>query len=134
MNGRVWTVKELDRVLPLPEGWTWSIASGLSEFDPTRPWAFGVGDRGVEVDADGAVSAQDGNGRRFDPPAEVALAVILASQGRDSMEAMAEAMDGIARVIAASKVGQAAYDGAMECAAAATGRCAEILRRGRVKP
>jgi hypothetical protein len=89
MNVRVWTLEELDLAHPLPDGWEWSIASGLGEFDSTRPWAFGVGDLGVELDLEGRVVANDGNGKRFDPPADVALAVILASNGLDSMETMA---------------------------------------------
>jgi hypothetical protein len=98
MSDRVWSVEELTIVHPLPDGWTWSVAQGIgvSDVDPMRPWAFGVGDQGVEVGGDGALLALDGNGRRFDPPADVALAVVLASKGRDSFEAMAREADRLA--------------------------------------
>lgn len=94
MTARVWTEAELDRVHPLPKGtadgirnrppWFWRV-------DQTGPVAFTVApDDGCEVwvDAGGRLCSSDG-----DPPADVALAVILASKGLDSMEAMAASLE-----------------------------------------
>lgn len=79
-----WTIEALNREHPLPEGWRWSFATGGEpEEDPSRPWAFGRTrhghDAGIEI-IDGILEARDGNGHAFDPPVDVALAVLLANK------------------------------------------------------
>jgi hypothetical protein len=95
---REWTIEELDRVHPLPDGWAWRLWDG-------GPMACSGT---LEISADGDE---------------------VWGQGR---EAMATVLDGVAREIEAGKTGQRAHDGALDCAAAATMRCAAIVRRGRV--
>jgi hypothetical protein len=120
---REWTIEELDRVHPLPDGWAWRLWDG-------GPMACSGT---LEISADGdEVWGQGRESNMTALPSKVCLAVILASQGLDSREAMATVLDGVAREIEAGKTGQRAHDGALDCAAAATMRCAAIVRRGRV--
>jgi hypothetical protein len=126
MSARVWTREELDRVHPLPKGdmdgfgprppWFWRV-------DPTGPVAFSVChsvDGEVWVDAAGRLCSSDG-----DPPWPVALAVILASQGLDSREAMADEVGAYA--LAAGRDGR--HDVASQLYDVAS-----LVRRGRVEP
>ena len=134
MSARVWTVEELDLVHHevKRKGWTWALDDG-------RPFAHlgpidQVGTITVRVDEyrDGVreiccervVFAQDwpDDTVREDPDIDVALAVILASQGRDSLEAMAEALD--TQALGTRSLGRSR--GLRESAA--------MLRSGTVKP
>jgi hypothetical protein len=83
MTDRIWTVEDLDRVHPIEdesdEGWTWKLD------EDGRPFAVN-GDRArIMVDSLGRLCCDDIDGDN----ANVALAVILASKGLDSLEAMA---------------------------------------------
>jgi hypothetical protein len=137
MSDRVWTVEELDIVHPLPKAeavryrypYAWRV-------DSDGPVAFEVGPSEpdeVWVDARGHLASATG-----EPPADVALAVILASKGLDSMEAMAREMDTKAgEMTERSRVGGGFSDTIH--AAIAQGRAvqavedAATLRRGTVK-
>jgi hypothetical protein len=87
MTARVWDVDELNRVHLLPDGWRWMW---LTEYglwcaryeDDSGGWA--------EVWVEGGALAYSEH--LAECPADVALAVILASQGRDSLDALADAM------------------------------------------
>jgi hypothetical protein len=104
VTARVWTVEELDRVHPevKRKGWAWALDDG-------KPFAHlgpigQVGTITVRIDeySDGVrelccervVFGQDwpDDTVREDPDIDVALAVILASQGRGSFDALADAM------------------------------------------
>jgi hypothetical protein len=76
----------LDRVHPLPDGWAWA-------FDDSVDW-YARERRGhtVCVDERGNLVALNNGTQPFEPNARVVLAVILASQGLDSREAMADAL------------------------------------------
>lgn len=140
MTARVWTVEELDRVHPLPDGdedehgWRWHIAHdgslrALGWYDDHD----GVVGEHQVVYWRGALISVCGD-YNVPPPGDVALAVILASQGLDSREAMALCMENTARDIESKRNGQPGYDVSLECAAAATRRCAVWVRRGTVAP
>lgn len=115
MTARVWTVEELDRVHPLPDGWRWHWdIIGLR-------WVAQATDASFDaVVADGStVHLRDGIDHRvYPPPAAVALPVLLASKGLDSLGALADALS--------------------EClpSASASERlwATAMLRRGRVNP
>jgi hypothetical protein len=88
---RVWTVEELDLVHPLPDGWSWKYECDSwwavlgDEDDAERASCFiWTDDRDRFGSAAGTLGCHDA-------PADVALAVILASKGLDSMDAMARA-------------------------------------------
>ena len=86
MTARVWTCEELDRVHPLPEGWTWEW------WEREQAWAIcrAVGGGWMYFDADGRPHTDVFAG---DPPREAVLALCLASKGLDSMEAMADEVE-----------------------------------------
>jgi hypothetical protein len=88
MTSRQWTREELDRVHPLPDGWEWAEILEPNICDQRWCAVYGDDDPGrVSVTVEGFVEV-DGE----DVPVAVALAVILASQGLDSLAAMADAM------------------------------------------
>jgi hypothetical protein len=125
----------LDRVHPLPDGWEWTqhyvngdlVWHALHHWDEDDEAAeatcFVWPDNSVDVEGD--------------VPLSVALAVILASQGLDSREAIADALAGFAGVSLQcegdSPAGSedAAVFGAQ---ASAYMVAAAMLRRGRVEP
>jgi hypothetical protein len=112
MSARVWTREELDRVHPLPEGWAWRLWDG-------EPMACS-GE--LEIFADGDEVWGQGRGANMTAlPSAVCIAVILASQGLDSREAMAAEMD-------------SAADEDRECCAERLRYAADMLRRGTVTP
>jgi hypothetical protein len=126
---RQWTREELDRVHPLPEAdgfhilyaWEWCVAGphvSAREVDTSEP-------NEVWVDGNGNLASSEG-----EPPASVALAVILASRGMDSREAMAAAMDTVAERVKAAPIASEEMRGRAWQATAA----AMMLRRGRVAP
>jgi hypothetical protein len=90
MTSRQWTREDLDRVHPLPDGWTWEqdyvgewcAANRTTKRRPglVRLTDDGRLDGGVKLGPDELI------------PADVALAVILASQGLDSLAALADAV------------------------------------------
>lgn len=103
MTARVWTVEELDWVHKLPDGWAWEIHGGKPRamaaapdppIDCTGDWHVWVDDLGeLASQAIGPRCYREGETDHVDPPADVALAVILASKGLDSLGAMADAME-----------------------------------------
>jgi hypothetical protein len=134
VTARVWTVEELDRVHPLPEGWRW-----LTD-DDGETW-MAIADNEMQEPAcfvwdDGSLGCDEG------VPLPVALAVILASQGRDSFKAMAAALDveaenhlawaGRVTPTGALNTADQMRESAAVCDAYA--HAAEMLRRGRVQP
>lgn len=97
MSARVWTREELDRVHPFSderkrEGWVWAMLGGGHWCARNRSDYVWVDARGVLV----TKCTEFVPAGVFAPPADVALAVILASNGLDSREAMAAAMDSMA--------------------------------------
>lgn len=133
MTARVWTREELDRVHKMRGGWEWV-------HDSERQWhAMRVGRDGdwhVWVDECDTVCSMWLAGA-YDPPADVALAVILASKGLDSYEAMAAAMEQRAEYFddGARRVNRSGQTRAANLASAQSMRtCAEMLRRGTVQP
>ena len=94
---------------PLREGWCWDVDSDAT---PVARRGTGIGSLAVYVDAGELVSEKmlPPTGERFEcmfgckvandgtthepPPADIALAVLLASKGFDSLEAMAAALAG----------------------------------------
>jgi hypothetical protein len=131
MTARVWTREELDRVHPLPDGWTWA-------FDESVGW-YGrhPGGATVCVDDFGDVLALSFGTTIISPCAAVTIPIILASQGLDSREAMADAMDARRDDMLARAAAAAALS---ELAAFAEGRAVQaavdsaMLRRGQVNP
>lgn len=129
---RIWTLKELDDMHSLPEGWTWAD-------DPSVGWhARYPGGYTVCIDAsDDVVALHDGT-RHFEPPARVALAVILASKGLDSLAAMADELDRL-RVVELDRIAPLAAKGRHERAYHADGhatglhKAAAMLRRGTIE-
>jgi hypothetical protein len=139
---RQWTREGLDRVHPLPDGWEWTqhyvngdlVWHALHHWDEDDEAAeatcFVWPDNSVDVEGD--------------VPLSVALAVILASQGLDSREAMAAAMDSdeataranAAALADASRGEPDLYVDAMRAVGCAEGfrHAAAMLRRGRVQP
>jgi hypothetical protein len=81
---RQWTLEKLNEGHPLPDGWAWRLWDG-------EPMACS-GD--LEIFADGdEVWGQGRESNMTALPSKVCLAVILASQGLDSREAMAADLD-----------------------------------------
>jgi hypothetical protein len=130
-----WTIEDLDRVHPLPAGWRWAK-------DSEGDWCAWLGARWVSAPG-GALFWDDPSlppdNEVMCIPSDVALAVILAGKGLDSMEAMAREMDDRADEMAKrSQVGGGFSDSIH--AATASGRAvqaaeaAAMLRRGTVKP
>lgn len=88
MTARVWTREELDRMHPLHEGWAWRQAKdgrwyAIALYD-SPGWEAGDV---VEV-LDGQVRRDDAGDDWWPAPVDVALAVILASKGLDSLAEM----------------------------------------------
>lgn len=129
MSARVWTVEELDQVHPLPEGWVW-----IKSVDASGRWIADNGDACVEVDAHGRLTTSDVDGEDRD----VVLAVILASKGLDSTEALAKALATLADEMGKRSQVGGGFSDALH-AATARGRSvqaaedAEMIRSGRVK-
>jgi hypothetical protein len=129
MTARVWTREDLDRVHPLPDGWEWDA-------DPSVGWYALHRSGSVCVDDSGDVLALFNGTERFDSPAVVCLAVILASQGMDSREAMATALDVLADA-ADAEMYEAAHTPASDRAEGRSDAfevAAAMLRRGTVQP
>ena len=121
MSARVWTVEELDQVHPLPDGWRWVE----EDFAWTATWH---GLTGVGVEASGHMAGMDG------APRDVVLAVILASKGLDSNEALADALDDATRAVRFENVyGDPTEVAGLDGEAAAFEHAAELIRRGTVK-
>lgn len=125
MTARVWTVEELDRVHALPSDWWWEIHGN----DPVACCeAFEICADETEVWGSSREAAMTSLHR------DVALAVILASKGLDSLGAMAAEMD--ARALAYESTLPIA-DGAAKATVRAIietyRKCAEMLYRGTVK-
>jgi hypothetical protein len=136
MSARVWTREELDRVHPLPDGWTWARELDDPLF-ARGPYGSSVSVCRESGDVVSVIYDEQGRFNHF-PPALVALAVILASQGLDSREAMADALD--RRAVAADRdadVSGRHRDGEADsagyaCEAQALRYAAAMLRRGTV--
>jgi hypothetical protein len=144
---RQWTREELDREHPLPEGeeegyewtWQWRILDGVA-------CAFGwyddndgiSGEHQVWVDSRWKCLRSTCGDYEVPPPALVALAVILASQGLDSREAMADALQAHVDEDASrlADVGPEDRTTGLVLAARANAAAAIVamLRRGRVEP
>lgn len=135
---REWTREELDRVHPLPEGWAWARRLNGSWF--ARHFANGARCE-VWVSAGSLIAAVYGAAEpeSIDPPVDVALPVILASKGLDSLGEMADEMaleaakaKERARTHRLNRQTAMAYsnDGQQSGLTAA----AAMLRRGRVQP
>jgi hypothetical protein len=145
---RQWTIEELDRVHPLRDGWSWDVAFGAP---PVARYGTGIGSLAVYVDDGELVSEKmlPPTGERFEcmfgckaanegtshepPPADITLAVILASKGLDSREAMAAEVEReSARLVPATA------DATAHCWAGygrdGLRRVAAMLRRGTVRP
>jgi transcriptional regulator GlxA family with amidase domain len=131
MTTRVWTKEKLNEAHPLPKSKDGSTSSWMWELDGEPPtWDATLTDYSdsVFVCDDGTLGSMSG-----EPPADVALAVILASKGLDSMEAMAREVERFAGIVRAT--------GDDDRSAVLAGRersrlreVAEMLRRGTVKP
>jgi hypothetical protein len=124
VSARVWTRAELDRVHPLPGGWEWSVCRDGS--------AAAIYFRGgiIQVDDDGDLVGRDTEYL----PSAVCLAVILASQGLDSREAMAAEFDRRAKDnrARAERAFTASMEIRQEGMADALDEAASMLRRGTV--
>lgn len=97
-GARLWTSAELDRVHPLPDGWTWGYRPGGAIC--ARRELSGRYRHDVWVDGRcirSTCSMPMADPYHEDPPADVALAVVLASKGLDSYGAMAAALEVEAR-------------------------------------
>ena len=84
MNTRIWTIEELNRVHPLPEEWAWGLSG-------QEPYASKVNSRIVRV-TNGRIRQIERVGGKWlldvDIESDVALAVLLACKGLDSLAAM----------------------------------------------
>lgn len=145
MTARVWTIEELDRVHPLPDGWSW-VGRGGGQWLAVRTGYdgdAGPGDWHIWVDECDTFCSMfyyypRGASEPYDAPTDVALPVLLASKGLDSLGEMADALEG-ERV----KAEQATCDAASvrftikanrhAGAAEAFAQSAAMLRRGTVK-
>jgi hypothetical protein len=122
MTARVWTVEELDRVHRLPEGWRW-------EYDE-REWGWHArGPQNAIICVDGHCEVLAGCGGA--DSRAVALAVILASQGRESFEMLAQAVEREVFTAASHDPIVMAW---AELHREVIARIAAMLRRGRVEP
>jgi hypothetical protein len=79
---RIWTVDELTRVHPLPDGWEWAHDDSVGWYAHDNNGAT------VCVDYCGDLLALWNGTTIISPCADVCLAVILASKGLDSYAAM----------------------------------------------
>ena len=117
MTARGWTREELDRVHPLPDGWAWRLWAG-------EPMACSGT---LEIFADGdEVWGQGRESSMTALPCAVALAVILASRGCDSLAEMAGRLEADSRKGAVHDW-ERGYAAGLAFAAA-------VVRRGRVNP
>ena len=132
-KARIWTIEELTRVHPLPDGWTWAAERVTAVRGDWEVWLDDEGELCSWYEPDG------GSMLRCDPPADVALAVILASKGLDSLAAMADALDKMADT-ALSRIKPLVDAGRSERAYQADGDAtglrtgARMVRRGTVNP
>lgn len=142
MSAREWTAGELNRVHPLPEGWTWSVMlPGRFSKALVGPVAW-RGASYVEVGVRGDLVVVNCSHDRADVPADVLIAVGLVSKGLDSLEAMARALDVEARNHRewggpTTPTGRANTSGNMSESAAVADAfvfAATMLRRGKVEP
>lgn len=133
MTDRVWTLDKLAEVHPLPHGWAW----GQTNANGVPTWCARLDDED-ECEVSCFVWP---NGNTVNDAAEapiaVLLAVILASKGLDSFEAMADALDGKAKSarlagLAAHKSSKRASGYREEGKWASLHEVAAMLRRGRV--
>jgi hypothetical protein len=92
MTARVWTIEELNRVHPLPEGWRWCLT-----LDKGKPFAMRKTVYAEVTIIDGRVEITVSPDDHPNVPDDVCLAVILASKGRDSFEHMANFVEGAAK-------------------------------------
>ena len=123
VTDRVWTKEELERVWPLPDGWTWTRDMGWM--------AIWKGGGLVGVDASGHLLASFTSGI----PLAVSLAVVSVALGLDSREDIAAAIvksGDIEERIGKAAGGTSIITGMARAAEAY--RCAEMVRRGRVSP
>jgi hypothetical protein len=91
MTARVWTREELDRVHPLPEGWAWHWDTTDEHWEALT--FSGYFDEDGERVADGWCYVENDIPYNDGGTVQVVLAVILASKGLDSFDAMARAME-----------------------------------------
>jgi hypothetical protein len=136
---RQWTKEELDRVHPLV-GWAWAYRANGSwcarnEENGRRRdvWVSGAGHLVAECSIPMAMPYS------IDPPVDIALAVILASKGRDSLAAMADALEVAADAdhrAAAESDSHGERDDANTLDGRASGKveAAAMVRRGTVEP
>ena len=133
-KARIWTIEELTRVHPLPEGWAWELWD-----DGKIPVAVARGVRRWVTIGDGRVVCADDDGPLFHPLAAVVEAVTLASKGLDSLAEMAAALDTRAET-SLGKIAGLADAGRHERAYHADGvacglrESAAMVRRGKVNP
>lgn len=124
---RQWTVEELNRVHPLPAGWSWAD-------DDSVGWhARHPGGYTVCIDDRDYVLALWMGTTIVSPPRAVALAVTLASQGLDSREAMATAIEALGTEWSPCAGSEVAV-GWAEILRGQIRKAAEMLRRGTVQP
>jgi hypothetical protein len=129
VSPRVWTAEELARVWPLPDGWTWSCSDRLG-------WhALAVVDVPGQLTGD-SVSVAHGRLRvdsYYFTPTEVALAVIGAHQGRDSVETLAVEVDRLGTLFEPAGLDPTAVHWAGR-GRSRMREAAAMLRRGTVAP
>jgi hypothetical protein len=145
VSPRVWTAEELARAWPLPDGWAWRRC-GDGSFYAVAVTSADTWDEGDAVEVSGEGTGLGACVRRVDrdlnvwpAPIAVALAVIGAHQGRDSVEALAREMDDRDRElgkVAIAEDHEQDREGACIAAGEALGfrRSAAMLRRGMVAP
>jgi hypothetical protein len=129
---RQWTREALDAAHPLPRGWYWRVDDdGADEGDGYHVIAVDPSDHDPFNDDDAEVWVLDGGleSTRASIPVDIALAVILASLGMDSLGAMADAMKTRAEALRSGPIVSDADFGE------STGfrKCAAMLRRGTAK-
>ncbi len=128
MNTRQWTVEELKAA-----GWSWRIDIDGTVAAQADDKADGRFVQVVWVDPMGRLASSHG----CVPPEAIALAVILASRGMDSLGTMADALDGLRRVSLqcgedSPSDSEDAAVFSVEASAYAVGSA--MLRRGTVQP
>lgn len=126
MTARQWTREELDRAHPdvKAEGWTWALWD-----NGKTPVAMAADQSRWVVVVEGRLVCADEGGDLIRPLASIALAVILASKGLDSLGAMADELDGFA-----SHEGGDISTTPQDAASGAYRHAALMLRRGTVEP
>ncbi len=131
MTARQWTREGLDAAHPEVKaaGWSWALRSSGQ---PYAVQARSGSRHEVDVAADTLRSealVPMAEPYHLDPPPSIALAVILASRGQDSLGAMADALDGFA-----SHEGGDISTTPQDAASGAYRHAAMMLRRGTVAP